>query len=246
MPIHDWTRVNAGTSHDFHNSWIIHLKEALNGGRLPRGYYAMSEQHAGRVIADILTLHDGGESSSEDSGGTAVLAPPRVSRKVVMSESAAYRTLRKTLAIRHVSSHRLVALLEVVSPANKDRESSVEDFVAKAHAALQNDCNLLVVDLFAPGKFDLRRMHGEIWDDFADPAEEPLPLEKPLTLSSYVAAPIKEAYLEPMAVGDVLPDMPLFLSPHRYVNVPLEAAYLQAFRGMPAFWRGVLEGSEGS
>ncbi len=59
MPIHDWTRVDAGTFHDLHSAWIIHLKEALNGGVLPRSYYAMAEQHAGQVIADVLTLQVG-------------------------------------------------------------------------------------------------------------------------------------------------------------------------------------------
>ena len=56
MPIHDWTRVSAGTFHDFHNSWITHLKEALNAGLLPQSYYAMGEQQAGDVGPDILTL----------------------------------------------------------------------------------------------------------------------------------------------------------------------------------------------
>jgi hypothetical protein len=56
MAVHDWTRVDAGTFHDFHSAWITHLKEALNGGVLPAGYYAMSEQWAGRSVADVLTL----------------------------------------------------------------------------------------------------------------------------------------------------------------------------------------------
>lgn len=36
--------------------------------------------------------------------------------------------------------------------------------------------------------------------------------------------------------------MPLFLYPERYINVPLEPTYLVAYQGMPAFWRGVIEG----
>ena len=28
MPIHDWTRVEAATFHDFHCGWTIHLKDA--------------------------------------------------------------------------------------------------------------------------------------------------------------------------------------------------------------------------
>jgi hypothetical protein len=50
-----------------------------------------------------------------------------------------------------------------------------------------------------------------------------------------------EAFLEPVAVGQALIDMPLFLTAERYVNVPLEPTYLAAYRGMPEFWRDVLE-----
>ncbi len=58
MPIHDWTRVSAGTFHDFHTAWIAELRRALNGGVLPEGYYAMAEQVANQVIPDVLTLQD--------------------------------------------------------------------------------------------------------------------------------------------------------------------------------------------
>jgi len=49
-------------------------------------------------------------------------------------------------------------------------------------------------------------------------------------------------YLEHFAVGTALPEMPLFLRPDRYINVPLEPTYQAAYRGMPAFWKDVLEG----
>src|SRR5947209_20103904 len=104
MPVHDWTRVSAGTFHDFHSSWITHLKEALNGGLLPEGYYALAEQHAGKAIADVLTLHTGEAEPEEPPapGPVAVAeAPPRVARRVVASPNAAYRALRRTLTIRH-------------------------------------------------------------------------------------------------------------------------------------------------
>lgn len=67
-----------------------------------------------------------------------------------------------------------------------------------------------------------------------------------MTLVSYVAGEKVEAYLELIAINAVLPDMPLFLSDERYVNVPLEATYDLAFRGMPAVWRNVLEQANGS
>ena len=57
MPIHDWTRVEDGIFHHFHNAWNNELSNALNGGLLPPDYYALTEQHAGLRIADVLTLH---------------------------------------------------------------------------------------------------------------------------------------------------------------------------------------------
>ena len=35
--------------------------------------------------------------------------------------------------------------------------------------------------------------------------------DEPLTLAAYSAGPVKTAYVEPAAVGDLLPEMPLFL-----------------------------------
>jgi hypothetical protein len=58
MPVHDWSTVESGVFHAFHSSWITHLMGALNGGVLPPDYYALAEQHAGKQIPDLLTLHD--------------------------------------------------------------------------------------------------------------------------------------------------------------------------------------------
>ncbi len=44
MPIHDWTRAQAGLFHEFHQSWTVRIKDALNGGGMPKGYYALVEQ----------------------------------------------------------------------------------------------------------------------------------------------------------------------------------------------------------
>ncbi len=51
MPVHDWTRVIAGTFHDFHHEWIMAIKRTLNSGLLPSEYYAMAEQITGGLGA---------------------------------------------------------------------------------------------------------------------------------------------------------------------------------------------------
>jgi hypothetical protein len=247
MPVHDWTRVDAGIFHDFHVAWLPEIRKALNSGLLPQGYYALAEQHAGRAIADVLTLHASPVPPEPlplppDTGGTAVAeAPPRVRWRETVEQAALAR--RRTLAIRHVSGHRLVALVEIVSPANKDRARHVEDFAAKAVEALDLGVHVLVVDLFPPGAHDPYGLHGAIHQRLqqSDGAPE-LPAGEPLTLCSYVAGPRVEIYREQVAVGSALPEMPLFVRPDRYVNVPLERTYQAAYEGVPAFWRDVLDG----
>jgi hypothetical protein len=52
-------------------------------------------------------------------------------------------------------------------------------------------------------------------------------------------------YVEPVGFSDTLIDMPLFLAPGWYVNVPLETTYQAAWRGMPRRFRDVLESPGG-
>ncbi len=83
---------------------------------------------------------------------------------------------------------------------------------------------------------------GNVWRscEISDDVFEPQ-AEAPLTLAAYSAGPSKRAYVEATAVGRELIEMPLFLQPEVYVNVPLEATYQAAYRGVPRRWKHVLE-----
>jgi hypothetical protein len=249
MPIHDWTRVTAGTWHDFHLAWIAEIRNALNGGILPRDYYAQAEQIAGPLGPDVLTLQapdapsNGVAGQPDDkSGGLAIrVAPPRI-RMTAEAEMDDYVLKRRTLVIRHASGDRIVALLEIVSPGNKSSRHGLRSFVEKAVEALYRGYHLLVVDLFPPSSRDPNGIHGAIWSEFSDSFFE-LPAAEPLTLVAYSAGPRKRAYVEPTAVGRALIDMPLFLEEEMYVEVPLESTYQAAYRGVPRRWQRVLEAS---
>ena len=246
MPVHDWTRVDAGIFHSFHYGWIAELNNALNGGILPTDYYALVEQHAGKAVADVLTLdasRPNGEPPSPRAGIAVAEAAPNVRRELTAIET--YRQLRRTLAIRHISGHRLIALLEIVSPANKGCPESVRTLVTKAIEALDMGIHVLLLDLLPPGRHDSHGMHRTVWSHF-DPGPCDLPADEPLTIASYSAGPPAKAYLEHFHVGAALPDMPLFLQSDRYVSVALENTYQAAYRGVPAFWREVLEGPAAS
>jgi hypothetical protein len=245
MSIHDWTRVSAGTWHAFHLSWISEIQLALNAGLLPKDYYAQAEQIAGPLGPDVLTLQESNGSPHEPSapssgGGTAVVtAPPRL-RLYAEAEMNDYVLKRRTVVIRHVSGDRIVALLEIVSPGNKSARHAIRSFVEKAVEALYRGYHLLIVDLFPAGPRDPNGLPPVIWAEISD-IPLALPPDEPLSLSAYSAGPVKRVYVEPTAVGRELIDMPLFLDPETYVNVPLEPTYRAAYRGVPRRWREVLE-----
>jgi len=121
-----------------------------------------------------------------------------------------------------------VAVVEIVSPGNKESAYAVRSFARKAVEFLHAGVHLLIVDLFPPGPRDPQGIHKAIWDRLR---EEPftLPPDKPLTVAAYAVGTEIVAYVEPVAVGDVLPEMPIFLTAQRYVPCPLEITYQTAW-----------------
>jgi hypothetical protein len=247
MPIHDWSRVNGGTFHDFHSLWMPEISNALNNGVLPPDYYAMAEQIAGPSGPDVLTLQtvsgngtNGASAAGSHAGPIALAtAAPNVAH-VAEAEMDEYVRKQRTLVIRHASDDRIIALVEIVSQGNKASRHALRSFVEKATEALYRGYHLLILDLNPPGPRDPQGIHGAIWAEISDECYT-APPDKPLTLAAYSAGQIKRAFVQPLAVGDDLPGMPLFREAEAYVNVPLEATYQAAYRGVPARWRRVLE-----
>jgi hypothetical protein len=248
MPVHDWSRVNAGVFHDLHCSWIIMLKAALNGGLLPAGYYAQAEQLAGDIVPDVLTLQTATSArlaaGDFPEGAVAVAeSSPNVSVTAQADEIDEYARLQKTLVIRHAAGDDVVALVEIVSKGNKQTRVTLNWFVDKAVGALFQGIHLLIADLQPPGRHDSNGIHGAIWGELQSTAYAS-PAGKPLTLAAYAASARPKAYVEPIAVGDRLPDMPLFIKEGVYVSVPLERTYLEAYATVPTRWRTVIEGRQ--
>ncbi len=213
MPIHDWTSLEPGDFHHFQQGWVVNLTNALNSGLLPPESMAMTEQVTGRPIPDVVTL----ESRTPDEEA-------RRADRVV---------------IRH-GRGKVVAIIEIVSPGNKDSRNSIRSFVEKAADILNQGVNLLVVDLFPPTPRDPRGIHQAIWDEFT---EEPfdVPPGKVLTVASYLGGDSPTAYVEPVGVGDALPSLPIFLSASRYIPAPLEATYEQAWQVFPGLLKKIID-----
>jgi len=155
MPIHDWTRVRSNRFHDFHQSWTIAIRNALNAGRLPVGYFAMVEQKAGGPKADALALELTPPAGAAPGGVAVELEPPKV-HFVTRTESAGYARHANRITVRH-SDGEVVAVIVIVSPGNKDSRHAPRAFARKAVEFLQAGVHLLIVDLFPPPAGAIRR-----------------------------------------------------------------------------------------
>ena len=239
MPIHDWTRLEPGDFHDFHQSWTVGIRNALNGGLLPPDYMAMVDQVTGRPIPDVVTLQT--RRSQDGTGGVALKEAPPTARVISRFEQVVYARHKNRVVIRH-GRGKVVAMIEIVSPGNKSSRNALRTFVEKAADILNQGIHLLIVDLFPPTPRDPQGIHKALWDEFGDEPFE-LPPDKPLTVAAYIGGDIPTAYVEPVAVGDPLPSLPIFLSEERYIPAPLESTYMEAWRVYPAMLKELVEGT---
>jgi hypothetical protein len=235
MPIHDWTRAPSGYFHHFHQRWTGAICDALNAGLLPKGIFALVEQYSGALVPDVLALETEPLQDRDWSGsrGGAALATEPPGTRFVSREDQEIVYAAKANRVALHRDDETIAVIEIVSPGNKGNQIALRRFVKKSLELLERGINLLVVDLFPPTQRDPEGIHPAIWSGIND---EPfaLPADKRLTLASYVADTFKTAYVEPVAAGDSLPAMPLFLDSEKYMRVPLEETYEATWKGCPA------------
>src|SRR5262249_40691796 len=126
---------------------------------------------------------------------------------------------------------RLVAAIEIVSPANKDRPESRQLFVSKCFNLLRQDVCVSIIDLVTIRQFNL---YAELLTllGCSDPALRPLP-------STYAVTCRKrrmdrqtklDAWFRPLVIGELLPSLPVWLSESQTVSLDLEASYEETCR----------------
>jgi hypothetical protein len=241
MPIHNWAAVSDGMFHWFHQTWIVRIAEWLNDGRLPEGFYAIGETYVDGYEPDVLAVEDRprglgpANGRSADGFGLAVTDAPPKTRFGWEAEIEAYLAKQNLLAIRSIEG-TVVGVIEIVSAGNKSSQARFKKFVKKTVEFLDQGVHVLLIDLFPPAPRDPQGIHQAIWSSQYDGEFEFHP-DKKLTLAAYRAPSVEtipKAYVEPIAVGDLLPEMPLFLWPEKYINVDLEANYADAWKVYPA------------
>jgi hypothetical protein len=240
MPMHDWSRIPAGLFHDFHQTWSIQIKLALNAGILPKGLSALVEQRSGPRESDVLAIESLGRPSSEfgTDGGVATSVPP-VTRFVGRTSKQFYASRANRIVVKH-RLRRTIAVIEIVSPRNKDSRAALREFVEKAVDFLRAGIHVLVIDLFPPTPRDPFGIHKAIWDEIEE-KDFAFPDGKDRILASYETGEVQADYVEAIGVDDILPEMPLFLRNGWQVPVPLESTYLATWNTSPEEFRVAVE-----
>ena len=237
----------------FHAQWPATIVATLNR-TLPPEYVAEPRVHLGAAFEIDIAGFEVDESartaaavldgaSDEDVGGlaTAVWAPPRPTLDVATDLPDQYVYEVRVYDAPH---RQLVAAVEIVSPANKDRPEHRRAFVAKCAALLQQGVSVSIVDL-------ITTRHANLYADLldligrTDPslAPEPPPIyaaacrwrrDDSPAATTPAARPAwrLQAWAHPLAVGRSLPTLPLWLADDLAVPLELDATYEETCRAL--------------
>ncbi len=210
---------------------------AALGPRLPGPFFAEPQVQLGSVEVDVATFEGGEDDRSmggerDDGGGVAVAAwaPPRPTLTVVTGLGRLDKY--EVRVYDEARGRRLVAAVEIVSPANKDRPERRRAFVVKCAALLQEGVCVAIVDIVTSRSANL---YGEILDHLGlvDPSMSGGPPDLYAVACRFADAPKGgrlEVWAYPLAIGRDLPILPLWLAPDLVVPLELEASYEETCR----------------
>ena len=214
----------------FHHRWANAIADYLDQ-LLPARFFARVEVHLGNeVAADVTEEELLAPAGANGTGGVAVATytPPAatVTIPTVFPEEAAIEVRSTDPAAR------LLAVIELVSPANKKSPDARRAFVAKAAAYLQHGIGLVIVDPVTDRHFNLhddiaRELNGS--DRFATAGAPPIYAASYHPVAAGAGASI-EAWVHALAVGAALPTLPLYLRGHGFISLDLEATYTETRR----------------
>ncbi|MFO0951853.1 MAG: DUF4058 family protein [Isosphaeraceae bacterium] len=222
----------------FHGMWIAMMTADLNR-RLPERFLAEPQVHLGSAAEiDVATFEEEGQGrptpAPADSGGvaTAVWAPPR---PTLSAPSEAPMPQSYSVRVHDLGrARRLVAAVELVSPANKDRPENRRTFVSKCAAMLADLVCVSVVDIVTTRGFNL---YGEVLEvlGLTDPALAAEPFDNYAVSARHVRENETwrfEAWTHPLAVGQPLPTLPLWVAEDLAVPLELDASYEETCRAL--------------
>ena len=227
----------------FHGMWPASMVRMLDP-LLPAGFSAEPRAHLGSYFEIDVCAYEDDEprrdfsGSGEEPGGvaTAVLAPATVlataEPTLLVDSDLTDQYEYEVLVYDHERGRRLVAAVEIVSPANKDRPENRRAFVTKCAALLQQGVSVSIVDLVTTRHFNL---YTELLTSLnrSDPAfAPPPPSTYAVTCRCFKLRPNSKLaiWAHPLVIGQSLPALPIWLTDELRVSLDLEASYEDACR----------------
>jgi hypothetical protein len=242
MPLRDHFRPPVWTQaswEGFHGGWPMTMVQQLSRV-LPPEFTAEPRVHLGSYFEIDVCAYEQEEqgpvagTAPNESGGmaTATLAPPEPT--LVLETDLGEQYEYEVLVYDQSRGRILVAAVEIVSPANKDRPENRRAFVAKCAALLQKHVCVSIVDLVTTRQFnlfaDLLDLIGQRDSAFGT---EPPPIYAATCRGRKVGQrPRLEIWAYPLAVGSPLPTLPIWLSDDLPVLLDLETSYEEACRAL--------------
>ncbi|HUE73962.1 MAG TPA: DUF4058 family protein [Pirellulaceae bacterium] len=219
-----------------HGGWPMTIAQQLFP-KLPAGFAVEPRVHLGAYYEIDECALDKAEARSmthsvESGGGLAVAteAPPLPTFVAEFDPTEQYEY--EVLVFDQDRNRQLVAAIEIVSPANKDRSENRRKFVAKCAALLQRKVCVSIVDLVTIRKFNL---YAEVLDLLgqSDPSLRPTtPATYAVTCRSRqldVGSQF-QTWAYPLIVGQTLPSLPIWLTDDQRIMLDLEPSYEEACR----------------
>jgi hypothetical protein len=212
----------------FHGAWAEAMAIALNSGQLPERYFAEARVKLGRSVEiDVGTMEESG-LADKGGNGVAVWAPPQPALRAPLT--VAPPEIFEVQVLDGSEGPRLVAAIELVSPANKDRPSSRRAFSVKCASYLHDEVSVIVVDVVTERHAGL---HGELLELLGVPAGDRGPAAGDLYTAAYRTLEVDEtlvleSWLEQLSLGNTLPSMPLWIGPKTCLSLDLETTYQMA------------------
>jgi hypothetical protein len=240
MPLRDHFRppVSRHSSWEgFHGFWPAAIVQRIVD-QLPSGYVAEPRVHLGTFYEiDVCTFEsdtvEPASTSNPDGNGviaTATYAPPAPSLAVDVEMPEQYEY--EVLIFDVERGRKLVAAIEIVSPANKDRPESRQIFVAKCANLLQKGVCVSIIDLVTIRQSNLYTALLALIG-CSDPSFTPDPPPtyavtcRKRTLRRRTRL---ETWSHALALGQPLPALPIWLTETEALSVDLEGAYEETCR----------------
>jgi hypothetical protein len=210
-----------------HSTWASTIATQLNQDQLPAEYFAMPlVTLGGGVQVDVGTFQTGEQPESPNGGVvTQLWAPPQPPLSVVVDFVSL--DVYEVRVMQQMGGPKLRSAIELVSPANKDRASHRRAFAVKCAGYLQQGVAVIIVDVVTERTANLHAAIANILGlahpfAWCSPSQLYAVAYRPMQAA---AAQRLEAWPEALAVGAVLPTMPLWLSETLCLPLALEESY---------------------